>query len=175
MKKLFVLLLGVTVVMASYAQTNGYVGVSYLGGEYSEDGFIDIDLNGFRILGGVPVNEYFAVEGMFLYVTGDETFEDVDIELDGFAVSVFAKGILPIHEYVSFYGLLGLSYGSLEADLSDGINSASVSEDDSSISYGVGAEIKIVDNLAAHADYIMYLNKSDYDVGGFALGLTYKF
>lgn len=175
MKKLLFVLAGLTVISASYAQTNGYVGVSYVGAQYSEDFIPDIDLNGFRLFGGVPVSEYFAIEGMFLYATGDETFEGIDVDLDGFALSLFGKGILPVHEYISFYGLLGATYGSLEAEVTDGIDTGTAEEDDFTLSYGVGVEVKIIDNLAAHADYIMYMNKSDYDVGGFALGLTYKF
>ena len=172
MKKLFITLLGLTIISAAYAQTNGYVGASYLGAEYSENGFADVDLNGFRFFGGVPVNEYFAIEGMFSYATGDETISGIDVDLSGYMLSLFAKGILPVSEYFSFYGLVGVSHGSLEADVS---GFGTVDEDDSSLSYGVGAEVNIADNLAAHLDYIMYLNKSDYDVGGFAVGLTYKF
>lgn len=175
MKKLLVILVVTTVFCAAYAQPKGYIGASYVAAEYSEDDIPDIDLDGFRIFGGVPVNEYFAVEGMFLYVTGDEAVSNIDVDLDGYAFSLFGKGLLPVHEYIKFYGLLGATYGYLEAEASFGGFSADEDEDDFSLSYGVGVEIKIVDNLAAHADYIMYMNKSDYDVGGFAIGLTFQF
>jgi hypothetical protein len=47
-KKLLSAILGLIITSSAYATTNGYVGVSYVGAEYSEDDVDDVDLEGCR-------------------------------------------------------------------------------------------------------------------------------
>ena len=178
-KKLLLAILALFIVSSTFATTNGYFGASYLRAEYSEDDLDDIDLDGLRIFEGKPVNEYLVFEGMLIYATGDDSGSDggvdYDVDLDVWAFSLFGKGTLPLGEYVKLYALLGGTYAYLDADIKFLGTKSSESDDKFSLSYGGGIEVKIGESLAAHADYIMYIDRSDYDIGGFAIGLTYRF
>lgn len=135
-----------------------YVGGDALFWELDTDGGGKRDSIGLRLNGGVQFNDYFALEGHL--GTGGS---DGSAELDSL-VGAYAKGILPVSREFRLYGLLGMT----EVDVaSDG--SAS------DVSYGGGAEFDLAPNLALGADYMRYLDKSDYTFDATSVGLKFRF
>ena len=54
-------------------------------------------------------------------------------------------------------------------------NLAKHEETQSGISYGVGADFHVNDNLAINAEWMSYLDKDELDISGASLSLVYKF
>lgn len=158
---------------ASTAQANshGFYPQGYVGGDAM---FWDLDPKGsssfndvgLRLRGGVQLNEFFAVEG-HLGTGGSDREQGVKAELD-YVVGGFAKGILPISPEFRLYGLLG--YSEARFDFSPGGR-----ERESDFSYGAGAEFEVAPNLSVGADYIRYLDKSDYNFDAASVGLRFQF
>jgi outer membrane autotransporter protein len=135
-----------------------YVGGDALFWELDADGGGKRDSVGLRLNGGVQFNDYFAVEGHL--GTGGS---DGSAELDSLA-GAYAKGILPVSREFRLYGLLGAT----EVDVARGGS-------ESDVSYGGGAEFDLTPNLALGADYMRYLDKSDYTFDATSVGLTFRF
>ncbi|SFU41799.1 porin family protein [Halomonas korlensis] len=154
----------VTGVMASTAQAQQavilepYVGGDALFWELDDDQGGKRDSVGLRLNGGVQFNDYFAVEG-HLGAGGSDGSADLD-SLAG----AYAKGILPVSREFRLYGLLGAT----EVDVSRGGS-------ESDVSYGGGAEFDLTPNLALGADYMRYLDKSDYTFDATSVGLKFRF
>lgn len=135
-----------------------YVGGDALFWELDTDGGGKRDSVGLRLNGGVQFNDYFAVEG---HLGGGGS--DGSAELDSLA-GAYAKGILPVSREFRLYGLLGAT----EVDVSRGGS-------ESDISYGGGAEFDLTPDLALGADYMRYLDKSDYTFDAASVGVKFRF
>ncbi|MBS9404554.1 porin family protein [Halomonas sp. TRM85114] len=153
-----------TGVVASSAQAQQavilepYIGGDALFWELDADGSGKRDSIGLRLNGGVQFNDYFAVEGHL--GTGGS---DGPADLDSLA-GAYAKGILPMSREFRLYGLLGAT----EVDVSRGGS-------ESDVSYGGGAEFDLTPNLALGADYMRYLDKSDYTFDATSVGVKFRF
>ena|SRR5690554_843016 len=179
MKKIIiagVLGLSMAATMTSYAASEGgsYGGFQYALGTYSEDGFDDANPNALVGRYGKFVNDNFAIEGRIGFGIGDDsistTFGDISIEADTL-IGVYGLGHVEINDSSSVYGLLGFTRGELTASAS-GIT---FSDDDSGLSYGVGANVGVSDSLALNLEYIQYLSTSDYDFTAIGLGVVFSF
>lgn len=138
---------------------------------YDASGF-DSDLNPTAIIGrlGYFVVDNFAVEGRLGFGVGDDSDFGVDFEIDSIA-GLYGVGHLPLGDVASVYAIAGFSRG--EATVSDPWGS--FSDDDTGFSYGVGLQAKFAPTLSGHAEYMSYLNKSDYEITAIGLGLNYHF
>jgi len=148
----------------AYAQSSpmNYQPSSYLGGdvlfwELDRDSGRDFDSTGLRLRGGVAFNDYFALEGHL--GTGGS---DGNVELD-YLAGAYAKGIVPLAPEFRLYGLAGFT----EVDLDVG--------DESGFSYGAGAEYDVTPSLAVGADYMRYLDESNYTFDAASIGATFRF
>lgn len=135
----------------------GYVGGDAMFWSLDPDGASSRDDVGLRLRGGAQLNDYFALEGHL--GTGGS---DGNVELD-YLVGAYAKGIIPVAPDVRLYGLAGFT----EVDFDV--------ERESGFSYGAGAEIDIAPNLSVGADYMRYLDKSNYSFDAASVGLRYRF
>lgn len=115
------------------------------------------DSTGLRVRGGVAFNDYFALEGHL--GTGGS---DDNVELDSLA-GAYAKGILPIAPTFRLYGLAGFTEVDVNVD------------EESGFSYGGGAELDVAPNLAVGADYMRYLDESNYTFDAASIGMTFRF
>ncbi|MCC6302950.1 MAG: porin family protein [Gammaproteobacteria bacterium] len=153
---------------------NVYVGAGYHLGTYDESGFPNMDLNAVKLEVGKYLTKNIALEGHLLFGAGSEKVDvlgtEVEVKLKN-AISVFIKGDLPLSEAANVYGLLGVTKGKLEAS----VLGITASEDDSGLSYGIGAEIGFGKGLFVSGEYLFYLSESDYDYTGFNIGLSKKF
>lgn len=115
------------------------------------------DSVGLRIRGGAQFNEYLGVEG-HLGTGGSDGYAELD-----YMAGVYGKGILPITNQFRFYGLAGVTKVDFDAD------------SDSDFSYGAGLEFDVTPQLAVGADYMRYLDESDYNFDAASVGLRYRF
>ncbi|QJQ96145.1 MULTISPECIES: porin family protein [Halomonadaceae] len=145
---------------AQQAQTfypQGYIGGDAMFWDLNPDRGPSRDDVGLRLRGGAQFNDYFALEG---HVGGGGSDGPAELE---YLVGAYAKGILPIADEVRLYGLAGLTEVDFDIDRTSGL------------SYGAGAEFDLTPNLALGADYMRYLDKSDYTFDAASVGLRYRF
>lgn len=168
MKTLLIPAATACLLVAAHAQAQGspmnyqpslYVGGDAMFWEFDPDGHHDdFDSTGLRLRAGVAFNDYFALEG-HVGSGGSDGPLDLDYLAGG-----YAKGMLPITPRFKIYGLLGAT----EVEF-DGADS------ESDVSYGGGASYALMPNLSLDADYMRYLDDSDYDFDAVSLGASYHF
>ncbi len=151
-----------------------YAGIQYAISTYSEDG-ISEEPNPTALIGrlGVNVTDVFSVEGRLGLGLQDDTVNvfgtDVTMEIDSL-IGIYGVGHININRTSSLYGLLGLTRA--EATLS-APGFISESNDETGLSFGVGADIGIGNNVALNIEYVQYLNKSDFDFSAIAFGVKF--
>ncbi|MCL7940507.1 porin family protein [Halomonas sp. ATCH28] len=138
-------------------QPSPYLGGDVLFWELDPDGRGNFDSTGLRLRGGVAFNDYFGLEGHL--GTGGS---DGPAELD-YLAGAYAKGVLPIAPEFRLYGLAGFTEVDFDADTESGF------------SYGAGAEFDVTHNLAVGADYMRYLDESNYTFDAASVGVTFRF
>ncbi|SEL82456.1 porin family protein [Halomonas daqiaonensis] len=138
-------------------QPSPYLGGDVLFWELDSDGGDDFNSTGLRLRGGVAFNDYFALEG-HLGTGGSDGSLDLE-----YLTGAYAKGIVPIAPEFRLYGLAGFSEVDVDADSESGF------------SYGAGAEFDVAPNLAVGADYMRYLDESNYTFDAASVGVTFRF
>jgi len=159
-----------------------YAGLQYAYGNYDEDG-ISQTFNPTLLVGrfGLYFMPNFSIEGRLgLGLQDDTQFLpelgsgfDATLELDRM-IGLYATGHMNVTESFSIYGVLGASKvkGTASAPGFPGLEST---EDNSSVSYGIGADVGIGSNVAFNIEYMQYLDKSDFDLGAIGLGVVFSF
>jgi len=151
-----------------------YGGVGYHLGSYEETGLSSASLTGLELKFGSYISDTVALEGRLTIGTGNDTISvfgiGVDIELNN-ALSLFLKGDIPLSPTANLYGLIGFTKGKITAS----VLGFSVSEDDSGLSYGIGAESKLSDDVYFSGEYVFYLSEDTYDYEGFNFGIKKLF
>lgn len=137
----------------SFTYPQGYVGGDAMFWSLDPDSGSSSDDVGVRLRGGAQFNDFFALEGHL--GTGGS---DLD-----YLAGAYGKGIIPVAPEVRLYGLAGFT--EVEFD----------SNRESGFSYGAGAEMDVAPNLSVGADYMRYLDKSDYTFDAASVGLRYRF
>lgn len=135
----------------------GYVGGDAMFWDLNPEQGSSADSVGLRLNGGMKFNDYFAAEAHL-----GSGGSDGPVELD-YLVGAYAKGILPVSQELRVYGLAGFTEVDFDTDRESGF------------SYGAGAEFDVAPNLAVGADYMRYLDKSDYDFDAASVGVRYRF
>jgi len=141
----------------SFTYPQGYVGGDAMFWNLDPERGSSRDDVGLRLRGGAQFNDYFALEG-HLGTGGSDGGADLD-HLAG----AYAKGIFPVAPEVRLYGLAGFTEVEVSDNREDGF------------SYGGGAEMDVAPNLSVGADYMRYLDKSDYTFDAASVGLRYRF
>jgi opacity protein-like surface antigen len=173
------------VASGTMAATEGssYIGVQYGYGDYDEEG-ISETFNPTALIGrfGHFFHPNFSIEGRLGFGLQDDTqfvssigLSGIDARLDiDHVVGLYGTGHINLTDAISFYGVLGAS--SVEATASiPSFPGLEVSDDESSVSYGVGADFGIGKNIALNIEYMRYLDKSSYDFDMIGLGASYSF
>jgi outer membrane immunogenic protein len=188
MKKnpIFILLAGSLLLSGSKAMA-ATEGDTYLGFQYSLTAYDEKNITqefnptAAIVRLGMFLNPNFAIEGRLgtgvqddtEFLSGLGSGNDATLELDQIA-GVYLTGHLSLADAFSLYGLLGGSVVKGTASLPS-ISGLELSESNSGISYGVGADIYFLDNLALNAELIRYLDRSDFDLDAVSLGISYRF
>lgn len=153
---------------------NTYVGVSYGLGTYNEDGVEELNPTGLMGKYGKYMSDGFSLEGRFGIGLQDDSVNllGVDVSLDFDTLfGVYGVGHVNVNKSSSVYGLIGFTRA--EATVS-APGFGSETDDESGVSYGVGANIGVGDNVALNIEYIQYLNKSDFDFSTIGFGVVFN-
>ena len=144
---------------------------------------LPMDLSPTGLIGrlGSNIDENFSVEGRLGLGLSDDTITATDgidtasisLELDTL-IGVYGLGHLMLNESSSIYALIGFTKvdGTVSASLT-GFGSGSASEDETGLSYGIGADIGVGNNVSLNIEYAQYINKSDFEIS--ALSACVKF
>jgi len=168
--------LGISALLSGSVQAENYYGgnITFLG--YEEEG-IDDDASLTSISGrlGTDFNENFSGEVRLGFGVGDDTIEvigfDVDVELDNM-IGAYVRGGIPVSE--SFFPYVTVGYTRLELTASiSGFGSESDSESD--VSFGVGTDINVSQNIILNLEYMNYFDKDGAEIDGFSIGIARKF
>lgn len=165
--------------------SNLYGGFSFHNGKYSESGLQTYKATAANFTFGQQANENlgFEVRGL-IGLSGDKQDEsfcdfsgcyelDLKVELD-YVLSLFLKPQVSSDDgQFTAYALIGISKAKLEAEATAYGVSASVSESDNGISYGVGFSVGEKDSAQFLVEYVSYIDSSDWDYKGINLGVQF--
>lgn len=158
-----------------------YFGLQYAEGDYEEDG-ISETFNPTLLVGrfGRFFTPNFSIEGRLGFDQDDDTQNlsefgnrDATLELERL-YGLYGTGHINITESSSIYGVLGFSEvkGTTSIPSIPGLEST---EENSSVSYGIGADIGIGSSWALNIEYIRYLDDDDFDLDAASIGATFSF
>lgn len=152
-----------------------YAGGTFLDVDYSETGFEDASLNALGGRIGRHFNENFSGEIRAGFGVGDNSVSvistDVDLEINHF-FGAYVRGGFQLGPSAYPYAILGYTRGEVEASIS-GFGSETESESD--VSFGVGVDLQITENVYLNIEYMNYLDKDDAEVDGFLVGFSRRF
>jgi hypothetical protein len=161
-----------------------YAGIQYASTDFSFDG-VPEEFSPTALIGraGSNFNQYVSIEGRLGIGLSDDTITATDgvttasvsIEIDTL-IGLYGIGRVPLGKSSSLYALIGFTQVDATKSASlTGSGSASLSDDESDLSYGVGADIGIRYNLWVNVEYVQYLDKSDIEVSAIAVGMRFGF
>jgi hypothetical protein len=139
-----------------------YIGLQFGNSDVSVDGISDLNLNLTLLQVGVWVSDDISLEIRSGRGTSDETVQGVNFEIES-VYGLYGLYHLHLSEYASLYGALGLSRATLKA-------STAGQDDESSLSYGVGAKFSFFS-----VDFMRYIDTSDVKLDVVSVGLQYTF
>lgn len=172
-----VLMAGSCSVAAQEPFEGGYVGANYVFVNYEEEGFPEFDLGALVGKAGLKINPYLAAEVRLGTGVADDSISGggatLDLDLDYLVGGYLVAGI-PNETAVYPYGVVGVTKGELTATLSGNLI-GSASESDSDISFGVGANFAVNEEILLNAEYMQYLDKDGVEISGVGLGITVLF
>ena len=160
-----------------------YAGIQYASTDFSFDG-VSEEFSPTALIGraGSNFNQYASIEGRLGIGLSDDTVTATDgvttasvsIEIDTL-IGVYGVGRLPLGKSSSLYALVGVTQVDATTSTSVSGVGSSLSDDESDVSYGVGADIGIRYNLWVNVEYVQYLDKSDIEVSAIAVGMRFGF
>ncbi|MBS3803615.1 MAG: porin family protein [Oleiphilaceae bacterium] len=148
----------------------------YAGANYT---FVDVDVDngGSADLGtlsgkvGGYITPYFGLEARAGFgVDDDRIGAGTDLEADNFFGGYATVNVVNESPFTP-YGIIGFTRYELE---SSGFQDSS-DEDESGLSYGIGANMVINETLSGNLEYMRYLDEDDFVIDGIGLGLTLNF
>jgi len=158
-----------------------YFGLQYGVGNYDDDG-ISETYEPTLLVGrfGRFLTPNFAIEGRLGLGLEDDTHNlpefgnrDATLEIDSM-VGLYGTGHFNFTESSSIYGVLGFSQVKGTASMPD-FPGLEPTENNSSVSYGIGADIGIGSSWALNIEYIQYLDQDDFDFGVASVGAKIDF
>ena len=172
--KFAALALGLSSLTAAQAQQALYVGASVSRFDVSVDGLSNAKPSAFSIKLGEQMNPNFAAELRFGKGLSTDSISGADLKVNTY-YGIYAKGILPLTNEFSVYGLLGYSRGKVTVTRPG----SSASGTDGDLSYGLGADYLLTKNTSVGLEWARLfkgsVGGSNYKVNGLSLGVGYKF
>ena len=177
------LLAGLCLPALASANDYTYLGLNYLKTSYDEKGFDTSEPSAWSLRLGTAINENFAIEARLGTGASSDTLRvdpTMEVEMDIKQLfGVYARAIVPLGERFSVYGIGGITRAKLEATGSlVGVpgSSARVSESETDLSLGLGADLMLSPNAFVNLEYILLQSDEDaYDLDALSLGLGVRF
>jgi len=158
---------------SALAQEGSYSGLSFVSVSYREDGFPSADPQAVAFKLGLGINRYLAVEARAGFGVGEDTVTylgaPVEVKIDQY-FGVYGKGILPLMEDFSVYGLLGVIGGKVTAT---GFG-YQASQSDTDVSFGAGLDLVLSKHIALNFEWAELFKDTGYKVRAASFGLVYK-
>lgn len=134
----------------------------------------DADVGTLSAKVGGLLTPFFGLEARGGVGVKDETIRGVDFSLDNF-YGAYGTLNLANESPVTPYAILGFTRVELKAEYEGAVASASTSEDESGMSYGVGLNVDIAPNVAGNLEYMRYYDDDDVTIDGLGVGATFRF
>lgn len=168
-----------TLAQAQEPIEQGYLGANYVFATYEEDGFSeDFDLGVLMGKAGAKFNPYFAAELRAGIGVADESISangaTAKLELD-YLIGGYGVLGLPNESPVYPYVVIGYTKGEITASASGPGGYASISESETDISYGIGANFAVTDEFQVNTEYMSYFDKDGVEISGISVGATLLF
>jgi len=162
----------ITAVSSSTLLADTYIGLNYSQLRYSDNGTTEnFKPKAIILKGGYSFHKNFAIEASVgMGITNDQKdvtgYENAKVNLD-YLASAHLKTILPMSKKLDVNLLLGVSYIGLSTKSDNFSNDGA----DDSISYGMGFDYEITENISVEANAMHYFD----NIRAVELGLIYKF
>ena len=172
------LLASTIVFVAGHASTEtNYAGVNVVFAKYSEQGASDeasVPLLTGKL--GTYFHENFAAEVRAGIGVGEDTVfvgnnQPVDFEIDSM-FGAYLKAIIPLADTFNPYAVVGFTRAEVSVSAP---GFGKVSDSDSDVSFGLGADIAIHDTAVFNFEYMSYFDKADAEITGLTIGIAKKF
>jgi len=152
-----------------------YYGANVAFIDYSEEG-VAADASVTALYGrvGTSFNENFSAEARIGFGLADDTVtifgEDIDVELNNY-FGAYLKGGAQVTEVIYPYAIIGYTRGEVEYSAFG----ASISESESDVSFGLGADLTVTDGMTFNIEYMNYYDKDGAELSGFSVGFISRF
>lgn len=165
------IILGLTTVTAPLSAQEGRW---YIGGAVGQS---DLDQNGFdeetgwRLYGGYKFVPFVAAEVGYTYL-GDfnSNRSNGSVEIDGMETSII--GMLPLMDNFALLGKIGAYWWDSTID---GTLLSLNEDDDVDLTYGIGAEFRVYNQMGIRASWDRYNEVADSDVDLISIGVNFSF
>ena len=155
--------------------SNTYGGIQYAMGSYNQDNFGEVNPTALIARFGSYVNNNVSIEGRLGIGLQDDSVNflgtNISIELDAL-LGVYGAAHASINQNSDVYALIGFSRA--ESTVSAFGNSYTLAND-TGLSFGVGANLGVGNNVSLNIEYTQYLNTPDFDYSALALGVVFSF
>lgn len=162
-----------SVVGYAHADEYPYIGVGYSSINSDFDlgalGTYSVHNSMVGLVVGYQFTPSLAIEARGYGSASDDEILGVEVEVDR-QISVLAKGMVPIGEYIKLYATLG--YANLK--LSASIPGYTVSESDSDIKYGTGLAIHKGGPLELQVEWMNIYDAQGIEATSFNINLVHK-
>ena len=158
------------------AEPVSYFGAQLAVGKYTEPGFPVANPTMLVLRGGSLINKNFSLEGRFGFglTEGEVTSSGIPITIEvNNMMGIYALGHLPMNNDLSIYGVLGYTSGELTAAAPG--TGITITDSDSGMSFGIGADLAISKTMAINVEYMSYIEEETYDFSALAVGFTGRF
>ena len=177
MKRLALAMAVATFSVQTFADTHDierpYVGVDYQVGTFELSTGAEAEPKSVRLRAGTELADMLAVEAHVAVGAEGDTLAlpgvNYDVELNAL-YAVFLRPQLRLGDVGSVYGLLGYTYGDLEAT-PDSNAFPATSGFDKGASFGAGIDFKVYKNVRLNLDYVEYIDGYSAVSGGLRFDL----
>lgn len=155
------------------AQEHNYAGAMIQRVEYKPDGGDGATPTAIAMIIGRQFNPNFAGEIRLGTNLASANVGDTDITVEVSSYfGLYARGLIPVSDTVTFYGLLGYTNGSSRVRLPNGYSESS---SDSNVSYGFGADFKLSRSMSAGVEWGNFVRGDGYELSALGLNVKYQF
>lgn len=147
-----------------------YAGLNYSYMSIEPDGVDDADVSTLSAKVGVLATPFLGVEARGGFGIDDDRVNGVDVSLDNF-FGGYATLNLANESPATPYAIIGFTRVEVEMDTIFG----TFKEDESDLSYGLGVNIEMTEELSGNLEYMRYFDKDDTTIDGLGVGLTFTF
>lgn len=152
-----------------------YYGANVAFFDYSENGLTD-EPSLTAVYGrlGTSFNDYFSAEARIGFGLTDDRVSvfgnDVDVDLNNL-FGAYLKGGAQVTEMFYPYAVIGYTRGEIEAS----VLGFSISESESDLSFGLGADVTVSEGMTFNLEYMNYYDKDGVELSGFSVGFISAF